>query len=275
MRPSSGKPSGTGPRRLASQRQQCWEHGLATGPDGLCTLCKRSSRPAPVSGDTVSPITRFISSVGGVLGTAAVGVALAVAFGLVELDLLLPAWLRTEPSMEAKRERVAVAPAPAPAVVQKTPAQLAAQQLAQQIAQQEQQLAAATASPEATDPKVQAVATTQEQAEVEKRDRERREEIESDMEARALKRARENVRVVMYSTTWCPSCVSARKYMTEKSIPFTDHDIEESSSARAIQRRLNPKGSIPTIDVEGVVLVGFSGESLEQMIDAAAKKRLR
>jgi glutaredoxin 3 len=275
MRPSAGRPSGSGPRRPSSQRPQCWEHGLATGPDGLCTLCKRSSRPAPVPGDTVSPITRFMTSVGSVLGIAAVGVALAAAFGLVELDLLLPDWLRSEPNIEAKREPVVVAPAPAPPVAQKTPAQLAAEQLAQQIAQQEQQLAAATASAEALEPNVQAALTAEEQAEVEKRDRERREEIASDMEARALKRAREKVRVVMYSTTWCPSCVSARKYMTENAIPFTDHDIDESPSARAIQRRLNPKGSIPTIDVEGAVLVGFSGESLEQMIDAAAKKRVR
>jgi glutaredoxin len=230
-----------------------------------------------VPGDTVSPLARFIASVGGVLGTAAVGVALAAAFGLVEPELLLPAWLRSEPSIQAKREPAVVAPVPlpTPAVVPRTPAQLAAERLAQQIAQQERQLAAATASPEELDPQVRPAPTAEEQAEVEKRDRARREEIASDMEARALKRAREQVRVVMYSTTWCPSCVSARKYMTEKSIPFTDHDIEESPSAREIQRRLNPKGSIPTIDVEGAVLVGFSGESLERMIDAAAKQRVR
>jgi hypothetical protein len=50
---------------------------------------------------------------------------------------------------------------------------------------------------------------------------------------------------------------------------------EQSPSARAIRDRLNPKGSIPTIDVEGEVMVGFSGGHLEEMIDDAARKHLR
>jgi glutaredoxin len=162
-------------------------------------------------------------------------------------------------------------------LVQKSPTQLAAEQLAQQIAQQQQQLAeaAAASSPEELERKLQAVVTPEEAREQDRRDRERHEMIEADIAERALKRAREKVSITMYSTTWCPSCVSARKYMTENSIAFTEHDIEKSPSAREIQKRLNPKGSIPTIDVEGAVLVGFSSKSLEHMIDAAAKKRVR
>jgi glutaredoxin len=245
----------------------------------LCALCKRSSRPAPPKGETVSPLARFVTSVLGVLALAAVGVALSGALGLVELDLLVPEWLRSGPIVQTEIKQPAVRSAPRPLqdLVQKSPTQLAAEQLAQQIAQQQQQLAeaAAASSPEELERKLQAVVTPQQASEQDRRDRERHEKIEADIAERALKRAREKVSITMYSTTWCPSCVAARKYMTEKSIAFTEHDIEQSPSARDIQKRLNPKGSIPTIDVEGAVLVGFSSESLEHMIDAAARKRAR
>lgn len=50
-----------------------------------------------------------------------------------------------------------------------------------------------------------------------------------------------------------------------------EHDIEQSESAALIMRRLNPKGSIPTIDIDGAVLVGFSPQSIENAITRAAQ----
>lgn len=269
---SRGGSGGPNLRRSLGQRPQCYVHGLATGPDGACTLCKRSSQPAPPN-ETVSPLARFVTSVLGVLALATAGVALAAALGWIEVDGLAPAWLRPEPAVVAKPEprlpSAGQAPPPAP---KKTEAQLIAERVAQQITEQSQMLAASSPSPDELERNLQAKVTADETA---KRDRERRAEIEADMAARSLKRAREKVDIVMYSTSWCPVCTEARDYMKSKSIRFIEHDVEQSPSAKAIQRRLNPKGSIPTIDVEGAVLVGFSDESLEQLIDAAAQKHVR
>jgi glutaredoxin len=261
-------------RRSFSQRPPCFEHGLATGPDGLCTLCKRSQSARPVEAVAPSVLARLGTSLLGVVALASVGVALSVALGLVEVNTLLPAALRFGSDANATRLQTTPPPPPAPKVAAtlvepKSAAELAAEQAAQQIAEQAHRLAAAAAEAELAKAD-QARHNSQES----EQDRKRHEMIEADMAERAQKRAREGVSVVMYSTSWCPSCVAARDYMTKNEIAFTEHDIDKSPSARAIQRRLNPKGSIPTIDVEGAVLVGFSGESLEQMIDAAAKKRL-
>jgi glutaredoxin len=105
------------------------------------------------------------------------------------------------------------------------------------------------------------------------RDRRRSEQIKADFEERARKRARANVSITMYSTNWCPSCTAAREYMTREGILFTEHDIEQSDSARTIMHRLNPRKSIPTIDIEGTILVGFSSVKIEDAIEAAVKKR--
>lgn len=249
MNGRSGRPSSPSLRRTPSQRPPCLEHGLATAPDGSCALCKRASvRPTPVE-PPASPIGRFVTAVLGMAAIVCAGLAVCSLLGWVELDGLVPEWLRPAPPTEVTRERPTIEPAHAPlALAQKTQAQLTAEQLAHQIAQQQQQLTdiAAAASPEELERKLETVS-----------------------------RARDEVSVVMYSEGSCPSCVEARQYMTENRIAFTEHDIEASPSAREIQRRLNPKGSSPTIDVEGVVLVGFSGEGLEAMIDAAARKHVR
>lgn len=262
------------PRRSLSQRPPCFEHGLATGPDGLCALCKRSQSARPVEAADSSVLAKLGTSLLGLVALASVGVALSVGLGLIDVDTLMPAALRFGP--DAANERVQAPPTPAPpqvgavVVEQKTQAELTAERAAQQIAEQTNRLAVAAAQAE-----MKQAEQARRSAEEAEQDRKRHEMIEADMAARAQKRARENVSITMYSTSWCPSCVAAREYMTKNSIQFTEHDIEQSPSAREIQRRLNPKGSIPTIDVEGAVLVGFSGDSLEAMIEAAAKKRLR
>ena len=261
------------PRRSFSQRPPCHEHGLATGPDGLCALCKRTQSARPIEAAGASVLAGLGTSLLGLVALVSVGVALSVGLGLIDVDTLLPAALRFSEATATREQALAVPTPPAVqpvAIEQKSEAELAAARAAEQIAAQANDLAAATAAAQMAQAEQARRATKESE-----QDRRRHEMIEADIDARAQKRAREGVSITMYSTSWCPSCVAARAYMTKNAIPFTEHDIEQSPSARAIQRRLNPKGSIPTIDVEGTVLVGFSGDSLENMIDAAAKKRLR
>ena len=41
----------------------------------------------------------------------------------------------------------------------------------------------------------------------------------------------------------------------------------------ALSSALNPKGSIPTIDVDGEVMVGFGPEHMQDMLRRAAQRR--
>jgi glutathione S-transferase len=60
--------------------------------------------------------------------------------------------------------------------------------------------------------------------------------------------------------------------MAARGISYEDHDIEASSDdARAI-RQLNPRGSIPTFDIEGDVMVGFSERDLLAALERAAHR---
>lgn len=86
--------------------------------------------------------------------------------------------------------------------------------------------------------------------------------------------ARRNVSIVMYSTSWCGACVQARQYMREQTLSFTDHDVEQDADARARAHVLNPRRSVPVLDVEGNVTVGFSAPAFEASLDRAARKRV-
>jgi len=90
----------------------------------------------------------------------------------------------------------------------------------------------------------------------------------------AIARARGDVPITMYTTTWCPVCVRAKQYMEAQGIRYTERDVEASDSARVACLRLNPRCSVPTIDIDGEVLVGFGAGSIEQAITRAAERRL-
>jgi glutaredoxin len=93
-------------------------------------------------------------------------------------------------------------------------------------------------------------------------------------QARQFAAERERVVVTVYYTEWCPACRSARGYLQQRGIRFEEHDIERDSRARARQRLLNPKGSVPTLLIEDQVLIGFSASRIEKAIDHAARSRL-
>jgi glutaredoxin len=83
---------------------------------------------------------------------------------------------------------------------------------------------------------------------------------------------RAQVRITMYTTSWCPACASARSWLHSRGIPFDDYDVEVEPEAAARHRHLNSSRSVPTIDVEGTVIRGWSAEDLRNAVDRAAHR---
>jgi glutaredoxin len=73
--------------------------------------------------------------------------------------------------------------------------------------------------------------------------------------------------VVVFSTN-CPLCRDAKKYLKERGVTFTDHDIEKDESAKEEFKRLNGRG-VPVILVGAKRLNGFSRNRLEQVLREA------
>lgn len=80
--------------------------------------------------------------------------------------------------------------------------------------------------------------------------------------------ATEEAKVVMFSTSWCPSCRHARQFFAEKQVKFVDLDVENDPRAAermvAIQRAQGMQvGSVPLIVVGNRAYQGFSRLQLE------------
>lgn len=81
------------------------------------------------------------------------------------------------------------------------------------------------------------------------------------------------VRVVVYTTSWCPHCKRAKTWMTARNIPFEERDVESSREYANQLRALTGKGSIPAFDVDGQVSVGFNETELLATYQRAVSRK--
>lgn len=82
-----------------------------------------------------------------------------------------------------------------------------------------------------------------------------------------------DVHVIVYTTSWCPHCRHAKAWMASHGVDYEERDIESSTENARQVRALNPRGSIPTFDIEGIVMVGFSEQGLIANMRRAATIR--
>lgn len=84
--------------------------------------------------------------------------------------------------------------------------------------------------------------------------------------------------VILFSTAWCPSCKSARRFFQAKGVKFVELDVEKDRRAQQqylqIQQayRLKP-GVVPLIVVNGRVFQGFSAPQIEAALAAGPPKK--
>jgi glutaredoxin len=82
-----------------------------------------------------------------------------------------------------------------------------------------------------------------------------------------------DVRVVIYTTSWCPVCKRAKAWMNANSVAYEERDVEANASYGREWKQLHARG-VPTIDVEGEILQGFSEDSVRGAIDRAQRRSL-
>ena len=89
-------------------------------------------------------------------------------------------------------------------------------------------------------------------------------EVDDLLSKRTLQAAKKQV--VIFSTSWCPACQAARRYMDSKGISYRDVDVEKSSEGANEYRRQGGDGSVPLIVVGDRKMVGFSSAELDSML---------
>jgi glutaredoxin len=64
-------------------------------------------------------------------------------------------------------------------------------------------------------------------------------------------------KVVMFSATYCPNCLNAKKFFSAQNIPFMEFDIEKSAAARSYFDKLGGRGT-PFLLVNNHPIQGFN-----------------
>ena len=263
-----------------SEARRCAAHNLAADAEGKCVVCRRALQP--IAAEPAPPLgppfeSRLLTWVVAVLGSASLGAAIALRM----VDAQDAAAARARASVTARASMQAAIdrtrPPAAAAVATAKPDTAREPERGAKGLAPEPKLPAATRPPPAPPPSAPTLGDQLKRERAEREaaeDAQRHAQVESELNQRALAAARRNVAVEMFSTSWCGVCTSARRYMEAQHISFVDHDIDQDPTARSRAQLLNPRLSVPILDVGGFVMIGFSERTLEDNLDRAAHKRV-
>jgi len=67
----------------------------------------------------------------------------------------------------------------------------------------------------------------------------------------------------LYVKTWCPWCITARRYLDKYGYRVQELDVERDRAAYAEMVRLSGQTFTPTLEVGGKVLADFGPDELE------------
>ena len=78
--------------------------------------------------------------------------------------------------------------------------------------------------------------------------------------------ARKFPRVIIFTTSSCSYCRTAKRYLRQNSVPFKDVDVSrDTAAARDMVRRSGQQG-VPVIDIGGKIIVGFDRPKIDRYL---------
>lgn len=71
--------------------------------------------------------------------------------------------------------------------------------------------------------------------------------------------------VVVFTSTTCPHCFTAKDYLTEKGVEFIEKNVQNDPEAR---KELMQKGimAVPVIKIDGELVVGFDKAKIDELL---------
>jgi len=74
------------------------------------------------------------------------------------------------------------------------------------------------------------------------------------------------VKVLLYFADWCPYCRKARECLKSLGVNLIEYDIEKDDAKREEMMQKGGTGGVPFIDIEGIILKGYSEESIKRAV---------
>lgn len=72
--------------------------------------------------------------------------------------------------------------------------------------------------------------------------------------------------IKIYSTSWCPACVKAKKYLNIKGIEFQEVNVADKHEDRNEVQKVSGQRTVPVLDIDGKVIVGFDKKAIDEAL---------
>jgi len=72
--------------------------------------------------------------------------------------------------------------------------------------------------------------------------------------------------IKIYSTPFCPYCVTLKDYLKSKSVDFKDVDVSSDDKEREEMIELSGQIGVPVINVDGKIIVGFDKGQIDEVM---------
>lgn len=76
------------------------------------------------------------------------------------------------------------------------------------------------------------------------------------------------LKVVIYTTNYCPYCHGAKALLRSKNVDFVEIDVTDDPARRAEMERLSARRTVPQIFIDGYAIGGFDDA---RRLDAAGE----
>jgi glutaredoxin 3 len=82
-----------------------------------------------------------------------------------------------------------------------------------------------------------------------------------------MTKMKKDKKIKVYSTPSCIYCKMAKEFFREKGIKFEDIDVSADQQKAEEMVKKSGQMGVPVMDIEGVIIVGFDQEKIEELIN--------
>lgn len=72
--------------------------------------------------------------------------------------------------------------------------------------------------------------------------------------------------VKVYTSSTCPYCVSAKEYLKEKGVEYTEKNVQTDKDARKELMAMGHMG-VPVLVIDGEEIVGFDKDKIDSLLN--------
>jgi len=74
-------------------------------------------------------------------------------------------------------------------------------------------------------------------------------------------------KIIVYSTSTCPHCIQAKKFLDDSGIQYENFDVSVDSSKIDEMVKKSGQMGVPVIDIEGEIVVGFDKTKILKLLE--------